>query len=193
MAWLKESAYQKQIIIYLNNRAFGQAYDFSREYLTAYPNDMAAHFLAAKSSLKAGKLEEAALEARKAFNLAKAESDMLMCAIHGAVAYFRLGDYRKGYELLKATDGSAPCQEVEQLAFLFCLALDMDCEGATHFKNMFAIDKDCAGKFVTAVAEGVPIDYDKILKKADKFDRVDLVILISIGFLSFLGRCILGP
>ncbi len=172
MAWLKESAYQKQIIIYLNNRAFGQAYDFSKEYLTAYPNDMAAHFLAAKSCLKSEKFDEAAAEARKAFNLAKDEADMIMCAIHGAVAYYRLGQYQKGYDLLKATKGFAPCQEIEQLSFLCCLALDMDCEGATHFKNMFDIDREAAGKFVTTVAEGVPIDYDKILKKADKFNQV---------------------
>ena len=105
MAWLKESAYQKQIIIYLNNRAFGQAYDFSKEYLNAYPDDMAAHFLAAKSCLKSEKFEEAATEARKAFNLAKDEGDMIMCAIHGAVAYYRLGQYQKGYDLLKATKG----------------------------------------------------------------------------------------
>jgi tetratricopeptide (TPR) repeat protein len=172
MAWLKECAYQKQIIIYLNNRAFGQAYDFSREYLNAYPNDMAAHFLAAKSCLKSEKFEEAATEARKAFNLAKAEGDMIMCAIHGAVAYYRLGQYRKGYELIKAAEGSGPCQEIEQLAFLCCLALDLDSEGSVHFRNMFAIDKEAAGKFVTAVAEGIPIDYDRILKRADKFDHV---------------------
>jgi tetratricopeptide (TPR) repeat protein len=170
MAWMKEAAYQKQIVIYLNNRAYQQACDFSKEYVAAYPNDMAAHFLAAKASLKCDRFAEAAGEARLAFNLAKNEEDMTMCAVHAAVAYYRLGEYRKGYEIIKATDGFSPCQEIEQLAFLLCLALDMDSEGAKHFRKMFDIDKPAADRFIMSVADGVPIDYDRILKAADRFN-----------------------
>jgi tetratricopeptide (TPR) repeat protein len=170
MAWMKETAYQKQIIIYLNNRAYQQACDFSKEYVTAYPNDMSAHFLAAKAGLKCERFEEAASEARLAFNLAKTEEDMTMCAVHAAVAYYRLGQYRKGYEIIRATDGFKACQEIEELAFLLCLALDLDCEGAVHFRNMFTIDKPSADRFIMALADGVPIDYERILKAADRFN-----------------------
>ncbi len=169
MAWMKDVAYQKQIIIYLNNRAYQQACDFAKEYVTAYPDDMAAHFLAAKAALRCDRFTDAATEARIAFNLARTEEDMTMCAVHAAVAYYRLGEYRKGYEILKSTANFKPCQEIEQIAFLICLALDMDCEGAVHFRRMFEIDKPAADRFIMAVADGVPIDYDRILKAADRF------------------------
>jgi tetratricopeptide (TPR) repeat protein len=169
MAWMKDISYQKQIVIYLGNRCFRQAYDFSLEYATAYPDDMVAHFLAAKSALKIEKYLEAAMEARKAFNLAKDETDMTMCAIHAGVAYYRLGEFRKGYDLLNATLGLRPCEELEQLMFLFCLALGMDSEVARHLKAMVDLDGDAAGRFVAAVAEGVPIDYDRMLKGVDRF------------------------
>jgi hypothetical protein len=92
-----------------------------------------------------------------------------MCAIHACVAYYKLGQFQKGYELLKATEGFEPRQELEQLCFLFCLALNYDGEAGTHFKRLFELDKDSASRFVMSVAEGVPIDYERILKKADKF------------------------
>lgn len=170
MAWLKEGAYQKQIIIYLNNLAFGQAFDFAAEYANAYPNDMVAHFLLAKTAIKVGKFQDAAIEAHKAFNLAQEEADMMMCAIHACVAYYRLGEFDKGLELVKATELIEPCQEMEEVAFLLCLARDKDIDATKHFKRMFALDEDKASRFVMSVAEGVPIDYDKILKVTDKFN-----------------------
>jgi tetratricopeptide (TPR) repeat protein len=169
MAWLKEGAYQKQIILYLNNRAFRQAFDFSAEYANAYPQDMVAHFLLAKSAIKIERYGDAAEEARKAYNLAKDESDMTMCAIHACVAYYRLGEYQKGFELLKTTEFFEPCQELEELCFLFCLALDRDIEATKHFKRMFDLNQEAANRFVMSVAEGVPIDYDKILKSGENF------------------------
>src|SRR5271157_1366042 len=126
MAWMKEGAFQKQIVLYLNNRCYRQAYDFSMEYLDAYPEDMTAHFLSAKAAFWVGKYDVAAIEARKAYNLAKNESDMLMCAIHACVAYYKLGEYQKGYDLVKATEKFPPCEEMEQVSFLFCLAMDQD-------------------------------------------------------------------
>jgi hypothetical protein len=169
MAWMKENAYQKQIILYLGNRCFRQAYDFSMEYVSAYSEDMVAHFLAAKSALKIERYEDAAIEARKAFNLAKDDADLLMCAIHAGVAYYRLGEFRKGYELLGLMADRKPCQELEQIMFLFCTALSLDIEAASHFNAMFRMDGSAADRFVTAVAEGVPIDYDRILKGVDRF------------------------
>jgi tetratricopeptide (TPR) repeat protein len=169
MAWLKEGAYQKQIILYLNNMAFRQAFDFSQEYAAAFPNDMVAHFLLSKSAIKVERYSDAAASARKAFNLASEENDLMMCAIHACVAYYRLGEFQKGMELIQAVECCPPCQEMEELGFLFCLAMDKDIEATKHFKKMFALDAESANRFVMSVAEGMPIDYNRILKSGDLF------------------------
>ncbi|NYZ73567.1 tetratricopeptide repeat protein [Candidatus Micrarchaeota archaeon] len=165
---MKPEAYQKQLIIYLNNKSYGQAYDLARQYLAEYPDDMVAHFLLAKSALWAEKYEEAALEARKAFNLARNEADMVMCAVHACIAYYRLQQYGKGFELLKSLESVRTCEETEQLAFLFSLAIGNDWEARRHFDSMMNIDSDAAMGFLQEVAEGAQIDYEKLVRKTDR-------------------------
>jgi tetratricopeptide (TPR) repeat protein len=165
---MKAEAYQKQLILYLNNKSYEQAYDMSKQYLAEYPDDMVAHFLMAKSALWVGKYGEAALEARKAFNLAKNEADMVMCAIHACIAYYRLQEYAKGFELLKALERIRTCEETEQLAFLFSLAIGNDGEARKHFDSMMNIDSDAAMGFLSEVAEGSQIDYEKLFRKTDR-------------------------
>lgn len=170
---MKQGAYQKQIILYIANKSYVQAYDFSKEYIKEYPEDMVAHFLLAKSALWSDKHEEAAIEARKAFNLAKNEADMIMCVIHACIAYYKLGQYAKGFELLKATESIRTCEETEQLFFLFSLALNNDVEARRHFDSMFSIDNTAAMEFLRSLAEGATIDYDKIVRKTDASLRFD--------------------
>ncbi len=165
---MKAEAYQKQLIIYLNNKCHGQAYDLARQYLVEYPDDMVAHFLMAKSALWVAKYDEAAIEARKAFNLARNEADMVMCAVHACIAYYRLGEYGKGFELLKALESVRTCEETEQLAFLFSLALGNDGEARKHFDSMMNIDSGAAMGFLQEVAEGSQIDYEKLARKTDR-------------------------
>lgn len=165
---MKDVAYQKQIVLYINNKSCSQAYEMSMEYLKEYPDDMVAHFLCAKSALLISKDAEAALEARKAFNLAKNEADMLMCVIHACVAYFKLGEYAKGFELLKATESIRTCEESEQLFFLFSLATNNDAEAGRHFNAMISIDSDAAHGFLKALAEGAQVDFERIFRKTDR-------------------------
>ena len=122
----------------------------------------------AKSALWVSKYGEAALEARKAFNLAKNEADMVMCAIHACIAYYRLQEYVKGFELLKALERVRTCEETEQLAFLFSLAIGNDGESRKHFDSMMNIDSDAAMGFLSEVAEGAQIDYEKFFRKTDR-------------------------
>ncbi len=166
---MKPEAYQKQMILYLNNKAFGQAYDFACEYVKEHPEDMVSHFLLAKAALWQDKFEEAAIEARKAFNLAKSEADMAMCAIHACIAYYRLQQFDKGFELLQALERVRTCEETEQLAFLFSLALNNEAEARRHFEAMFNIDSQAATAFLKEVAEGAQLDYNKLFKKTDRF------------------------
>lgn len=165
---MKAEAYQKQLILYLNNRSYEQAYDMAKQYLAEYPGDMVAHFLLAKSSLWVAKYAEAAIEARKAFNLAGNEADMVMCAIHACIAYYRLQDYAKGFELLKALETVRTCEETEQLFFLFSLALGNDAEARRHFDSMMNIDSSAATGFLQEIAEGAQIDYEKLARKTDR-------------------------
>lgn len=165
---MKQAAYQKQLILYMQNECMGQAYDFAKQYMAEYPADMVAHFLMAKAALGTNRFDEAAMEARKAFNLAKDEADMVMCAIHACIAYYKLGEYAKGFELLKATERIRVVEETEQLFFLFSLAVNDDKEAEKHFNTMFAIDEKAAREFVSSVAEGLPLDFEPIVKKTDR-------------------------
>lgn len=171
MIGMKAEAYQKQLILYLNNKSYAQAYQFAGQYVKEYPDDMVSHFLLAKASLWEAKYEEAALEARKAYNLATSEADMVMCAIHACIAYYRLGEYDKGYGLLKALEPVRTCEETEQLAFLFSLAMNKDSEAARHFESMVNIDSKAGMEFVKSVAEGADLNYEKLFKKTDRITR----------------------
>lgn len=165
---MKQGAYQKQLILYLKNKSYQQAYDFSKKYVQEYPDDMISHFLLAKSALWVEQYSEAALEARKAYNLAKNEADLVMCGIHACIAYYRLREFDKGFELLKAMERIRICEESEQLFFLFSLAMGNDAEARKHFNEMFRIDNDAAKDFLTNLAEDAKIDYDKISRKTDR-------------------------
>jgi len=165
---MKAEAYQKQLILYLNNGSRNQAYDMSQQYANEYPGDMVSHFLLAKSALGVGKYEEAALEARKAFNLAGNEADMAMCAIHACIAYYRLQQYAKGFELLRALESVRTCEETEQLFFLFSLALGDDAEARRHFDAMCNIDSAAATEFLKDLAAGAQLDYEKLTKRTDR-------------------------
>ncbi|MDD5172194.1 MAG: hypothetical protein PHF60_04125 [Candidatus ainarchaeum sp.] len=165
---MKPEAYQKQLILYLNNKCHGQAYDLAKQYINEHPDDMVAHFLLGKSALWVEKYEEAAMEARKAFNLARNEADMVMCAIHACIAYYRLQEYVKGFELLKTLERIRTCEETEQLAFLFSLAIGNDEEARRHFDSMMNIDSDAAMGFLQEVAEGAQIDYEKLFRRTDR-------------------------
>lgn len=165
---MKAEAYQRQLILYLNNGSYQQAYDFALQYAKEYPDDMVAHFLVAKAALWLGKYEETVIEARKGFNLAHDEADMVMCAIHACIAYYRLREYAKGFELLKALDPIRTCEETEQLSFLFSLALGNDAEARKHFNAMMDIDSAAAMAFLQEVAEGASIDYEKLFRKTDR-------------------------
>ncbi|MFH1520082.1 MAG: hypothetical protein ABID61_00385 [Candidatus Micrarchaeota archaeon] len=165
---VKQVAYQKQLILYLQNNCNEQAYDFAKQYVNEYPEDMVAHFLLAKSAIASENFGEATIEARRAYNLAKNEADMIMCVIHACVAYYKLGEYTKGFELLKATEHIRSCEETEQLFFLFSLSVNDDKEAEKHFTNMFAINNIAAKEFVETIAEGVDLDFEKLFKNTDR-------------------------
>lgn len=166
---MKAEAYQRQLVLYLNNQSYEQAYEFARQYAGEYPDDMISHFLWAKSSLWLGKYDETVIEARKAFNLARDEADMAMCAIHACIAYYRLGEYAKGFELLQAMDRIRTCEETEQLSFLFSLALGNDVEARKHFEAMMNIDSAAAMAFLQEISEGAQFDYNRMFRKTDRF------------------------
>ncbi len=166
---MKQGAYQRQLILYLKNKSYQQAYQFSKQYVSEYPKDMIAHFLLAKSSIWVKNFEEAAHEARLAYNLAESPEDMLMCGIHACVAYYKLKEFTKGFELLQAMERIRVCEESEQLFFLFSLALDNAAETSRHFKEMFRINNDAATVFLKNLAGDASIDYGVLFQNIDKF------------------------
>ena len=168
---MKQVAYQTQLILYLQNQSNSQAYEFAKQYVVEYPEDMVAHFLLAKSAIASEHFEDATIEARKAFNLAKNEADMIMCVIHACVAYYKLGEYTKGLDLLKASEHIRTCEETEQLFFLFSLLVNDDREAERHFTAMIATDEGAAKEFLTNIAEGMHVDFEKIFNKVDRITQ----------------------
>ncbi len=145
MVELSKRGYTKQAIIHIRNKDFESAYRLTKEFVERYDKEMIAHFLLAKSAFWLDRFDEAAGEARKAFNLAKKE-DMATCAILAGTAYFELKEYRKGLELLKEVEGMGKTEGLEELLFLFSMAAE-DPEGAAkHLGDLYDLNRERTDK-----------------------------------------------
>ncbi|MFH0884204.1 MAG: CDC27 family protein [Candidatus Micrarchaeota archaeon] len=141
---LGKSGYMKQIVIYLSQNDFQKAYELSREYTTNFEKEMISHFLFAKASFALEKYQEAALSARTAFNLSANEDDMLTCAVLASTAYFKLKDYQGGLELLRQMEKIKVSEELEELLFVFSLAMKEESEAVKHLDTLYGLNRKTA-------------------------------------------------
>jgi len=154
VADLGKNAYIKQNVLYLNNKDYGKAYEFSKEFVQKFPAEMIAHFLLAKAAFCLGRHEEAVLGARKAFNLAADADDMLSCAILASTAYYELKEYGKGLELLKQVEKTKTSEELEELLFIFSLAMEDEKEAMKHVQDLYKLNKKAAEEFIAKFIMG---------------------------------------
>jgi tetratricopeptide (TPR) repeat protein len=150
----KKEPFIKQIAIYLSNGSYQDAYSMSAEFLSKFPDELIAHYLAAKSAYWTGRFEEARTEARKAFNLALSDDDLLTCAILAASAYYRAGEYRKGYDLLKEVEKKKTTPELMQMIFIFSLAIEDEREAIAQLEALQKLDRKVAMDFIKRFVGG---------------------------------------
>ena len=154
MADLGKNAYIKQNALYLKNKDYGRAYEFSKEFTQKFPGEMIAYFLLAKAAFCLERYEEAAMVARKAFNMASEPEDVLTCAIMASTAYYEMGEYSKGLELLKQVEKIKANEELEELLFIFSLALKDEKEAMKHVQELYKLNKKAAEDFMARYIVG---------------------------------------
>lgn len=153
MEGLGRNAYIKQGALYIKNKDYQRAYEFCREFVQNFPDDMISHFMLSKAAFWAGKYEEAAAEGRKAFNMSKAEEDLAACAIITATAHYELKQYDKGYELLKTVEKTKTSEEIEKLLFIFSVAMDNEEEALKHVEYLMRLNKQAAEELILRFLE----------------------------------------
>lgn len=140
----KKDSFVKQIAIYMGKNESQKAFDLAKEFAGLFPKEMVAHYLLAKSALALGRLEDAAAGARKAFNLAASQDDMVACAVLAGTAYYELKEYQKGFDMLKAMEEIKHTEELERLLFIFSLALNNQKEAMKHIDYLYLLNKKTA-------------------------------------------------
>lgn len=146
MAIEKKEAFIRQMAIFLGSRQYDSAYDFGREFADKFPSDMVSHYLLAKAAFWTGRYAEAAAEGRKAFNLARG-TDINACAAITASAYYSLGRYPEGYELLSKIRTSGD-EDLDKLKFIFAMVMGREKEAIECIDDLFRINRRAAEKLL---------------------------------------------
>ncbi len=149
MAGLGKNAYMKQMAIFIKNKDYQRAYDFGKEFTEAFPDDMMAHFLLAKAAFSLQRYDDSKEEGRKAFNLAKSNDDMVTCAVLTSAAYFELHEYQKGLEFLKKMEKLKKTEDMEELLFVFSLALEDEKGAVKHVERLYELNQETAENLIT--------------------------------------------
>ena len=144
----------KQISLYFKNGEYQQAYLLSKEFADAFPENMASHFLLAKSAFWLNNFEEAEEESTKAFNLAKGNDELAVAGILKACAYYRLKKFREGLDLLNLLKTKLPQrEEIAKLKFIFALALNDEAAALRHLESLYEINKKAASELIVSVLD----------------------------------------
>jgi hypothetical protein len=135
----KKDAFIKQIAVYLSSQDHEKAYLLSKEFVKAFPGEMIAHFLLAKSAFWADSPKETVSEGKKALIMAKPQ-DIVACAILTASGHYRLGNYKEGQDLLKSIDSKGN-EDLERMRFAFALAMGNGKEAVYFLEELNKINR----------------------------------------------------
>ena len=144
MELTKPESFAKQIALFFNNGDFQRAYELAQELIVKFPDEMLAHFLLAQAAYRIGRFEDAKMEGRKAFNIASEVDDMIGCALITASAYYSLGEYQKGYELLEEMEKKKSTEEIQSALMIFSLAMENPKEAILHLEKLYGLNKQLA-------------------------------------------------
>lgn len=153
MAIERKEAFIHQMALFLGSQQYERAYEFGHEFADKFPSDMVSHYLLAKAAFWTGRYVEAAAEGRKAFNLASGP-DINACAAITASAYYSLGRYPEGYELLSKIKTGGD-EDLDKLKFIFAMVMGREKEAIEYIDDLFRINRRAAEKFLERVMESI--------------------------------------
>jgi len=140
---LSKKGYISQTTTYIKNKDYEKAYAFAKEFMQKFPGDMLAHYLVSASAFWLKKYDEAALEAKRAFNKASSD-DMVPCAVMAATAYYEMKEYDKGMEVLRYVENRKMNESIEKLMFIFSVAKHDGVEAAVHLNELYRLNQEAA-------------------------------------------------
>ncbi len=148
----KPEAYIRQIVAYLTNKNFKEAYKLSKEFLSTSKETMISHYFVARSAFKLKKYDEAKKEARIAFNLSKGKRDMIVCANLFASICYKSREYQEGVDFLSKM-ANYKNTEIQALLFLFSIKLKDKESAVEYMENLYSLDKKRAHDLVLRLFE----------------------------------------
>ena len=153
MEFTKKESFMKQIAVYINKSEFEKAYELSKTFLEKFPDEMMAHFFLAKSAFWLKKYNESVKEARKALNMSDNKSAMVLAGVLAASAHYQLGEYKKGYQTLKALSETADSDSIQEGLFIFSIAMNDKKKATWHLDRIFAMNKKMAQQLLLRYLE----------------------------------------
>ncbi len=148
MEFTKPDSYVKQIGLYLEGDQIGPAYEMASEFARRFPDQMIAHFLLSKAAFGLERFDEAASEGRKAFNLSGNPSEMIACAIMASLGYYKTREYAKGYQMLKDIEGLKKDAQMQELLFVFSLALKDEAAALSSIEKLYGLNESATEEFI---------------------------------------------
>ena len=141
---LHKAGYVSQTVTYIKNKDYEKAYNFAKEFVEKFPDEVAAHYLLSASAFWLKRYREAILEGCRAFNKATKDDEMLPCVMIAASAYYELEEYEKGMKLLQIMEKRKKTENIEKLMFMFSMARKDSKEAAVHLNELYKMNREAA-------------------------------------------------
>ena len=154
MVFTKKSSYIKQIIIYMSQKKFNDAFALSKEFTDVFPEDLVSHYFLAKSAFYIGVYEKAREAALKAFNLSKDTDIITTGLLLGSIMYMQ-NEFSDGYHLLETIEKKiGNTKELQELMAAFALVLNNPERAAAHIGKLLDLNKSYGDGFILALLTG---------------------------------------
>ena len=147
MEFTKKDPYIKQIGLYMENGQSERAYALAQDFADKFKQELAAHFLLAKTAFRLKKFSEAVAAARTAFNLATSKQDMVTCALVLSASYYVQGEIDEAYKVLHKVGGEGD-SDVEKLMFIYASSVKEAAEATQHLDRLYQINPRLADRFI---------------------------------------------
>jgi tetratricopeptide (TPR) repeat protein len=151
----KKDTFIKQIMIYIKNKDYGNAYLVAKEFNEKYPDDLISNFLLAKACFYLNKYDEALIAGRKTFALSTGQDIVTAAVLLGSI-YFMRHEFVEGYKLLESLENNKKIRinsEIEELLTIFSLALNNPQQAMRHVDRLYQLNSRYAEDFIVRFFE----------------------------------------
>jgi len=149
---LTRTGYLKQINLLLGNQDYARAYEVASELARKSPG-LEPYYMLGIAAYWNGKFKVAAEKGQAALSLAKSKDDIITCSLLISSAFYRMGEYKKGFDALKASESIGYNARVEEMLIYLSVALRNEKEALRHTKNLFMLNRKMAIRFMERAAK----------------------------------------